>query len=183
MNNRIKLAGFLATLAVVTSILVSCGSMFETRESRKATSNAERRGKYMFLADLTAYKNSMDWPVVERVINSPFGWRSGGGFHEGLDLKGGVGDTVYAAHGGRVAYSGLMKGYGKVIIVQSGPIATLYAHNRRNLVGHARVVRRGQRIAEVGRTGHATGPHLHFEVRAKTRQGRFVAVNPKYFLA
>lgn len=183
MDNRIKLAGFLASLTVVASILVSCGSIFETYDSRRATSNAERRGKYVFLADLTAYKNSMDWPVVERTINSPFGWRSGGGFHGGLDLKGSVGDTIYAAHGGRVAYSGLMRGYGKVIIVQSGPIATLYAHNRRNLVGHSRVVRRGQRIAEVGRTGHATGPHLHFEVRAKTRQGRFVAVNPKYFLA
>ena len=189
MINRTKksqtnLGGFVVLLIIVTTLLVGCGSIFDTYPQKRTSSGAERRGKYLFLADLTRYKKSMDWPVVARTINSPFGWRSGGsGFHEGLDLKGSVGDTIYAAHGGRVTYSGMMKGYGKVVVVQSGSIATLYAHNRRNLVGHAKAVRRGQRIAEVGRTGRASGPHLHFEVRAKTRQGRFVAVNPRYFLA
>jgi murein DD-endopeptidase MepM/ murein hydrolase activator NlpD len=44
-------------------------------------------------------------------------------------------------------------------------VVTLYAHHRANFVQSVDIVRRGQKIAEVGRTGNATGPHLHFELR------------------
>ena len=44
-------------------------------------------------------------------------------------------------------------------------VSTVYAHHKLNLVREGDIVRRGQKIAEVGRTGNSTGPHLHFELR------------------
>jgi murein DD-endopeptidase MepM/ murein hydrolase activator NlpD len=55
---------------------------------------------------------------------------------------------------------------------------TVYAHNHENLVQTDQVVQRGDIIASVGRSGRATGYHLHFEVRRKT-----VPVSPLQFLS
>jgi murein DD-endopeptidase MepM/ murein hydrolase activator NlpD len=52
-----------------------------------------------------------------------------------------------------------------VVLDHGNGVVTLYAHHNRNFVEKGEVVRRGQKIAEVGRTGNATGPHLHFELR------------------
>jgi murein DD-endopeptidase MepM/ murein hydrolase activator NlpD len=54
---------------------------------------------------------------------------------------------------------------------------TVYAHNRKNLVTENQAVQQGQQIAEVGQTGRATGPHVHFEIREGTTPR-----NPLYFL-
>ena len=62
--------------------------------------------------------------------------------------------------------SGRQKDYGNFVAVDHGNgVVTLYAHCNRNFVEEGEIVRRGQKIAEVGRTGNATGPHLHFELR------------------
>ena len=61
-----------------------------------------------------------------------------------------------------------------VIIKHAGRYQTVYAHNRRNLVRKGEFVEKGQMIAEVGASGNASGPHLHFEIRRDRRrfQGR-----------
>jgi murein DD-endopeptidase MepM/ murein hydrolase activator NlpD len=67
---------------------------------------------------------------------------------------------------GQVVVSGRMKEYGKYVAIDHGNgVVTLYAHCNKNFVVAGEIVRRGQKIAEVGRTGNATGPHLHFELR------------------
>jgi murein DD-endopeptidase MepM/ murein hydrolase activator NlpD len=52
-----------------------------------------------------------------------------------------------------------------VILRHSSGYATVYAHNDENLVREGETVRKGQRIATVGRTGRTSGPNLHFEIR------------------
>lgn len=112
---------------------------------------------------------SFAWPVRGRV-SSGFGWRRGGR-HEGIDIPARRGTPIYAAEAGRVVHSGGGLGdYGRVVIVKHvGSYQTVYAHNQRNLVRKGEFVERGQVIAEVGSTGNASGPHLHFEIRRERR--------------
>jgi murein DD-endopeptidase MepM/ murein hydrolase activator NlpD len=117
------------------------------------------------------------WPV-EGELSSSFGLR-GLRRHRGIDITAPTGTPVLAAASGRVVHSGSARGgYGNLVIVRhGGDTSTVYAHNRRNLVRVGEWVESGQPIAEVGQTGRASGPHLHFEVR---RAGR--AQNPLDFL-
>lgn len=116
------------------------------------------------------------WPVEGPVI-STFGQRSRG-WHAGIDITAEMGSQVYAAAAGTVVYSGWIRAYGQVVKIQhSNGFITLYAHNQKNLVEVGEDVEAGQLIATVGRSGHATGPHVHFEVR---RDGK--AYNPLHLL-
>jgi murein DD-endopeptidase MepM/ murein hydrolase activator NlpD len=105
------------------------------------------------------------WPIRGEVT-SGFGMRNGA-HHDGLDIQVPPGTRVVAAEAGRVVHSdGSLAGYGNTIIIKhSGRFSTVYAHNRRNLVEVGAFVEKGQVIAEAGRTGRASAPHLHFEVR------------------
>ena len=105
------------------------------------------------------------WPIRGR-LSSGFGWRRGRA-HEGIDIPARRGTPIRAAEAGRVIHSGSGLGdYGRVVIVKhAGPYKTVYAHNRRNRVRKGQFVEKGEVIAEVGTTGNANGPHLHFELR------------------
>ena len=108
------------------------------------------------------------WPIYRAAVGSPFGTRAGRQ-HEGIDLPAPIGTPVYAtAADGQVVYAGSgIRGYGNLIVIQhEGDLLTVYAHNSELLVAQGDKVRVGQRIALVGRSGHASGPHLHFEVRS-----------------
>jgi len=122
----------------------------------------------------------LGWPLAKasRIV-SGFGPRSGT-FHDGLDLASPSGTTVLAAQDGIVAYSGSdLGGYGNLLVIKGRDnLITVYAHNRSLDVSRGESVKKGQKIAEVGETGKAEGPHLHFEVRAKDKRGRAVAVDP-----
>ena len=108
------------------------------------------------------------WPVRGR-ITSPYGMRVISGrkeFHAGIDIGGPTGTNILAAESGRVSYAGYMRGYGNVIILShDGGYSTVYGHNSVNLVKKGQYVKKGSIIGKVGRTGNATGSHLHFEVR------------------
>lgn len=87
-------------------------------------------------------------------------------FHKGIDLAAPIGTPFHAARDGLVMFSGRMRGYGNVIFIRhKGGYITVYGHNKVNLVKNGDIVRQGQVIGKIGRTGIATGPHLHFEVR------------------
>jgi len=122
------------------------------------------------------------WPVETRTISSAWGPRMRTktvrvknqrkkrvryrGRHRGVDLNAPAGTAVFAALDGQVVMAGKHKQYGNFVVVDHGNgVATLYAHHQLNLVHEGDIVRRGQKIAEVGRTGNATGPHLHFELK------------------
>ncbi len=109
------------------------------------------------------------WPVKGGVLTSRFGTRNGRN-HHGIDIGARRGTPIRAAHGGTVEFSGWgPTGYGLMIIIKHpGHLTTVYAHNSRNLVKKGHRVKRGQMIARVGKTGRASGPHVHFEVRNDT---------------
>jgi lipoprotein NlpD len=108
---------------------------------------------------------SFSWPLRGR-LTSGFGRRNGR-LHEGIDLAARPGTIIRAAEAGRVIYSGNGLGaYGNVVIVRhNGRYASVYAHNRKNHVRKGHIVDKGDVIAELGKTGNASGPHLHFEIR------------------
>jgi lipoprotein NlpD len=116
------------------------------------------------------------WPV-DGVLTSRFGLR-GGRRHDGIDLGAPEGTSVRAAAAGQVLYAGEQAGYGLIVIIRHADgFISVYAHNSEYLVREGQQVKQGEPIAKVGRTGRATGPHLHFEIRQGTKPR-----NPLFFL-
>jgi murein DD-endopeptidase MepM/ murein hydrolase activator NlpD len=111
-------------------------------------------------------------------VTSPFGKRRRE-FHEGIDLRAKMHTPIYAAQSGTVIYAdSKIRGYGRMIVIKHrGGLSTVYAHASKLLVHRGQRVVIGQKIALSGMSGHATGPHLHFEVRSGV-----IAVNPYNFL-
>ena len=108
------------------------------------------------------------WPV-QGSVTSRFGPRGLWGWHRGVDIKAPHGAPIHAAAAGTVVFSGRQSSFGRVIkIAHANGLSTIYAHNSANFVKTGDRVRAGALIGFVGRTGHATANHLHFEVR---RQG------------
>jgi murein DD-endopeptidase MepM/ murein hydrolase activator NlpD/cell division protein FtsX len=111
------------------------------------------------------------WPIASHMITSPFGWRYHPIFHRelfhtGVDIAAPYDTPIHAAADGIVIYAGWYGGYGNAVVIDHGHgLSTLYAHCSVILVRKGEMVRRGETIAEVGSTGYATGPHLHFEIR------------------
>lgn len=124
----------------------------------------------------------LEWPV-SGTVTANFGWKDGKP-HTGIDIAAGLGTVVRAAATGKVIFSGEMRGYGKVVILDHlNGFFTVYGHNHENLVqkgspASPRTVQRGEAVAKVGATGDAVAPQLHFEVR-KLNQ----AVDPFRYLA
>jgi len=88
------------------------------------------------------------------------------GTHKGIDIKGKLGEPVYAASSGKVVYAGTgLVGYGKLLILKHNEnYLSAYGHNRNLLVKEGEKVKVGQRIAEIGDTG-TDEVKLHFEIR------------------
>ena len=116
---------------------------------------------------------SWAWPATGKVIETFEEPRN-----KGIDIAGKEGDPVLAANDGSVVYSGSgLRGYGNLIILKhTDDFVSAYAHNSQILVKQGQTVKRGQRIADMGRTD-ADQPKLHFEIR---QQGK--PVDPLKFL-
>ena len=136
----------------------------------------------------------LSWPVAD--------YRYGGVFyedfvHSGIDIKLDIGTPVLATAPGKVVWAGygLSAGeydkndpYGKAILLrhdfgfQGNRLYTVYAHLDRVDVEEGQIVRSGQQLGESGKTGKASGPHLHFEVRYE-KDGFFTTYNPELWIA
>ena len=90
--------------------------------------------------------------------------------HEGIDVTAPMGTPIEAPAAGVVREAGWDSGYGNTIVIDHGfGTVTKFAHASKILVREGQRVSRGQRIALVGNTGLATGPHLHYEVHVNGR--------------
>lgn len=150
---------------------------FEGRLSQYVLPEKQRKGGRPKEAQrIYTDHNRFIWPVRGAVM-SPFGVR-GGRRHDGVDIRSAHGVPIRAANEGRVVYAGSMRGYGNLILLRHADnFFTAYAHNSANLVREQQRVKRGDIIGKVGKTGRASGPHLHFEVREGEK-----ARNPLFFL-
>ena len=137
-----------------------------SRTGRANAANAKEARRLARLEVKRSSKLSFAWPVRGRLTSS-FGRRRGR-LHEGVDVAARTGTSIRASEAGKVIHSGRLGDYGKVVIVKhQGHYRTVYAHASETLVRKGQFVEQGQKIARVGRTGRASGPHLHFEIRRR----------------
>ena len=116
-------------------------------------------------------------------IGSPFGktrgsrrTQKGVRHHAGVDISSPSGIPIHAAAPGVVVLAAYDKGYGRHVVIQhENGFTTLYAHMSVLSAKAGERVTAGSVIGKVGRTGRATGPHLHFEVK---RNGTYVDPEP-----
>jgi len=166
-------------------------SMLEfTRELDRLARGLENRSDHLnvaeselFHAKLKSKRLPTALPVNAEYNASGFGVRidpitGQSAMHEGIDFITQPGAPIVAAAGGVVIAAEWHHSFGNMIeIDHGGDIVTRYAHSSIMLVKAGDIIKRGQKIAEVGSSGRSTGPHLHFEVRYKGQ-----AQNPIKFL-
>lgn len=109
-------------------------------------------------------------PVALAALGSIFGWRidpitGQSALHTGLDYPASIGTPIQAAAGGVVVTQEFHVQYGNMVEIDHGnDLISRYAHASRVFVKKGDLIKRGQKIAEVGSSGRSTGAHLHFEV-------------------
>ena len=148
----------------------------EQDQLKKESDEFEAMIKSLKSSNNLTWGGNLTWPMpTNTTIASPYGnrlhpiykvWK----MHTGIDIGSALNEYIVAADDGVVIYAGSRGGYGNTIIIDHGSgITTLYAHinTRGILVKVGQKVEEGQTIAKAGKTGTATGPHLHFEVRKK----------------
>ena len=118
------------------------------------------------------------WPISlndYQRCSSGFGWRELYGvwdYHRGWDLGAYRGTTISASKGGKVVIATYHNSYGNYVVIDHGDgVSTVYAHCSKLTVSKGDVVKKGDKIGEVGTTGNSTGNHLHFEFRLN---GKFI---------
>jgi murein DD-endopeptidase MepM/ murein hydrolase activator NlpD len=135
--------------------------------ARRATA-ARALGQTMFAA--SGPTPELHWPIADADLSSTFGPRLHPidhvrKMHWGIDLAAAQGRVVTSAADGYVVHAGYRLGYGLVVEVRhGGDLTSRYGHLSRLLCAAGDRVEVGQPLGLVGATGHATGPHLHFEV-------------------
>ena len=146
------------------------------------TTNFSQRGRTIFSQQDTNTLPGL-WPVTGR-LEGGFGERTDpfsgeGARHTGIDISAPMGTPVKAAGDGVVLSAGWNGGYGRCVIIDHGNgFQTWYGHLSKIDVMPGDEIRQGETVGNVGMTGRATGPHLHYEVRIHS-----TPVNPYRFLA
>ena len=117
--------------------------------------------------NVIATKGQWGWPASCASISSGFGWRWGV-LHDGTDIAGcGYGSNIFAAQAGTVVVSSVKSDNGQYIVIDHhNGMYTMYAHlcEGCRYVHEGDYVEKGQVIGGMGRTGAATGVHLHFAI-------------------
>ena len=120
-------------------------------------------------------------PINIYSVTSEFGERQSNEIvsanHRGIDLGSNLGTEIYSSLDGNVIEASEKGDFGKHLKIQTDNIVIIYAHCSKLMVKQGDIITKGQKIAEVGATGKATGPHLHFEIRVDSR-----AVNPRFIM-
>lgn len=136
------------------------------KTSVKKVATPKRQGRVFVRSLIPAEERES---LKERGISSGFGNRAVSRkrtrMHKGIDIPGPRGSKIIAYNDGEVIYTGSRRGYGKTVVIrQIDGREALYAHMNSYDVSVGDKLKRGEHIGHVGRTGRATGHHLHFEI-------------------
>lgn len=160
--------------------LIGIGGGNEDSESNNESID-ETTTKMVQDADYIKLNYKLTKPLNEYVITSKFGVRTPNEIvsanHRGIDLGAVTGTGIFSSLDGVVIEANSSGDYGKHIKVQKDDLIIVYAHCNRLLVKDGEIIKQGQKIAEVGATGKATGPHLHFEIRRGSK-----AIDPELIM-
>ena len=159
-------------------------------ELDRLTRSADQRNDYLSVLESTLMDRQIHAKMMPTVRPVAVGYDSSGfgtridpftgrrTQHDGVDFVAPVGTPIVAAAGGVVVASEYRSDYGNMVDIDHGNgLKTRYAHASKVFVKIGDIVKAGERIALVGRTGRATGSHLHFEVHVND-----VPQNPVAFL-
>lgn len=148
--------------------------------SSEETSTQEQKSQMEIDAQYVKDNYKIALPL-KGTITSRFGPRAPSSIisanHAGIDIGVNEGTKIVSAMDGKVMICSSQGDYGNHIKIVSGNVTTLYAHCKTLYVKEGDEIKQGMEIAEVGQTGRATGPHLHFEIRVDDR-----LVDPEYVL-
>ncbi len=107
------------------------------------------------------------WPTKVGQVTSGFGTRKGKP-HDGIDIGVPSGTPVYAVADGEVLHAEYFSSYGNLLLIKhKNGYYSAYAHNQKLLVSKGQKVKQDQQVAWSGKTGRATGPHVHFEIHKR----------------
>ncbi len=171
-------AGYSGQGGPLTPLIFSTkGEEAPDADGLRANSILERLDR-MNLYRIAAEKAPFSLPIHTAFrFTSGFGPRWGR-MHYGTDFAASYGTPVYATADGVVIKAGWSTGYGRLIKIQHEfGIETRYAHLSKIRVNVGQRVSRGDRIGDMGNSGHSTGTHLHYEVRVGG-----TAVNPMTYI-
>jgi murein DD-endopeptidase MepM/ murein hydrolase activator NlpD len=186
MEHRLSsLSSFAVLFLMSVFLLAGCGhatlvsppsAIVSTRQAGQAgpaAQDLQARRQPAFVDDNVTHQKtpnriSLMWPIASPKVSQNFKGEDGHRKpHDGIDLSAPKGTRIYAPADGKVVYAGhKFHGYGRMIVIEhSEKLATIFGHLQKLLVKSGEYVSKGSLIGFVGRTGHATGSHLHFEVR------------------
>lgn len=166
------------TLGVTENVENNENLISNTTEETETVEEASSLDQMQIDAEYIKTNHSFIKPL-EGQITSRFGLRENvePKYHTGIDIAEDQGTIIYAAMEGTVESVSGEGNYGNHFKITNGEVTTLYAHCKTVYVKEGDYVKQGEKVAEVGETGNATGPHLHFEI---IRNGQLV--NPDLIL-
>lgn len=129
------------------------------------------------------WKENFHYPIADPVITDTYGYgRETGAYtvpHKGTDFKAKTGTAVFSINDGIVRLATETRNYGKIVVIDHGlGLMSLYLHLSKIQVKLGDIVKGGQKIAESGQTGYATGPHLHLSIRINQ-----ISIDPEVFFS
>lgn len=164
--------------AEITRLFGDISAQFDERERQLSLLNGLIEDR-----NLDRQSSVAGRPVASGWVSSEYGYRvdpfSGRrAWHGGVDFAGAEGSRVVAVAAGIVTRAGLEHGYGNMVEIDHGDgLVTRYGHNHENRVAVGDLVKKGDVVALMGKTGRASGPHVHFEV---TKDGH--SMNPAPYI-
>ena len=183
-TNTIEETNLLTNSPTVENEVSSEHDELSTNDLENKEKNEEKETNELSQMEIDANDIKNNYSLIlplNGIVTSRFGEREPdeivSAYHAGIDIGVDEGTVFVASMEGKVTNVAYDEGYGNFIQIENGDVETLYAHCSNIYLNEGDDVAQGEPIGEVGQTGKATGPHLHFEISKNDR-----LVNPELLM-